>query len=160
MWLLQKNWLNCLFTNQWQSKHESTATCARAWVPRALVSDVACSCFCQKDAGRNYNTNIYNKTTENAAKFTYLETRLKNQNCIDREIKRKLNSGSTHYQSTQNLLSSYFLSTNIKTKIHRTTILLVLLNGCEWAWQLVPHCMGKQRLSLGMWIYFGIWGRK
>jgi hypothetical protein len=129
--LLQKNWLKCpSFTNQWHSKHESTATCATVRVPGALLSVVACSCFRQKDAGQNCNTKIYNKPTENAAKFTYLETRLTNQNCTDREIKWKLNSGNTHYYSSQNLLSSYFLSTNIKTKTHRTTILFVL-SGCE-----------------------------
>jgi hypothetical protein len=83
----------------------------------------------QKDAGQNHNTKIDNKTTENAAEFTNFETRT-NQNCTDKEIKRKLNSGNTHYHSVQNLPSSYFLSTNIKTKTHRTIILLVL-DGCE-----------------------------
>ena len=42
---------------------------------------------------------------------------------------------SSCYHSVQNLLSSSLLSKNLKTKIYRTIILLVVLYGCE-TWSL------------------------
>jgi hypothetical protein len=54
-----------------------------------------------------------------------------NQNLIQKEIKRRLNSGNACYHLVQNLLSSRLLSENIKIKIYRTIILPVVLYGCE-----------------------------
>jgi len=45
------------------------------------------------------------------------------------------NSGNAWYNSVQDLLSSSFLSKNIKIKIYRTIILPVVLFGCE-TWSL------------------------
>jgi len=42
-----------------------------------------------------------------------------------------LKSGNACYHSVQNLLSSNLLSQNLKIKIYRTTILPVVLHGCE-----------------------------
>ena len=56
-------------------------------------------------------------------------TTLTNQNSIQKEIKSRLKSGNACYYSVQNLLSSSFLSRNIK--IYRTIILPVVLYGCE-----------------------------
>jgi hypothetical protein len=49
-----------------------------------------------------------------------------NQNLIQEEIKRRMNSGNACYHSIQNLLSS---------QIYKTTILPVVLYGCE-TWSL------------------------
>jgi hypothetical protein len=46
-----------------------------------------------------------------------------NQNFIQEEIKRGLNSGNTCYHSVHNLLSSHLLSKNVKLRIHDTIIL-------------------------------------
>jgi hypothetical protein len=65
----------------------------------------------------------------------YFGTTLTNQNMIQEEIKRRLNSGNDCYHSVQNLLSSRLLSKNIKIRIHKTIILPVVLYGCE-TWSL------------------------
>jgi hypothetical protein len=54
-----------------------------------------------------------------------------NQNLIQEEIKRRLNSGNACYLSDQNLLSSHPLSKNVKAKICKTIILPVVLYGCK-----------------------------
>jgi hypothetical protein len=58
-----------------------------------------------------------------------------NQNLIQKEIKRRLNSGNVCYHSVKNLLSSRLLSKNLKIRIYTTVILLVVLYGCE-TWSL------------------------
>jgi hypothetical protein len=45
---------------------------------------------CQK-AGQRQSVNIANRSFENVAKLKYLETTLADQNCIDEEIKSRLN---------------------------------------------------------------------
>jgi hypothetical protein len=57
-----------------------------------------------------------------------------NQNLIQEEIKRRLNSGNACYHSVQ-ILSSSLLSNNLKIRIYKTIILPVVLNGCE-TWSL------------------------
>jgi hypothetical protein len=54
-----------------------------------------------------------------------------NQNLIQEEIKRRLNSGDACYHSVQNLLSSSLLSKYIKIRIYKTIILPVVLYGCD-----------------------------
>jgi hypothetical protein len=51
------------------------------------------------------------------------------------EIKRRLNLGNAYYHSVQKLLSSRLLSKNIKIRIYKTTVLRVVLYGCE-TWSL------------------------
>jgi hypothetical protein len=58
-----------------------------------------------------------------------------NRNLIQEEIKRGLNSGNACYHSVQNLLSSYFLSTKVKIRMHKAINLPVVLYGCE-TWPL------------------------
>ena len=65
----------------------------------------------------------------------YLGTTLTNQNSIQKEIKSRLKLGNACYRSVQKLLSSSLLSKNLKTKIHRTIILPVVLYGCQ-TWSL------------------------
>jgi hypothetical protein len=55
--------------------------------------------------------------------------------CIHEEIKSRLNSANACYHSVQSLLSSRLLSRNVKVKIYKTTILTVVLYGCE-TWSL------------------------
>jgi hypothetical protein len=54
---------------------------------------------------------------------------------IEKEIKRRLNSGNACYHSVQNLLSSQLLSRKLKIRIYKTIILPVVLYGCE-TWTL------------------------
>jgi hypothetical protein len=68
--------------------------------------------------------------------FRYLGTTLTNQNSIQEEVKSRLKSGNACYYSVQNLLSSGFLSTNLKIRIRRTVISPVVQYGCE-TWSLV-----------------------
>jgi hypothetical protein len=60
---------------------------------------------------------------------TYLGKTVTNQNFIQKEIKRRLNSGNACYHLVSNLLSSLLLSKNVN--IYKTIILSVVLYGCE-----------------------------
>ena len=74
-------------------------------------------------------------------KFKYLGTTLQNKNSLQEEIKSRLESGNAWYHSVQSLFSSTLLSKNLKIKIHRTTILPVVLYGCEtWSRTLRDEC--------------------
>jgi hypothetical protein len=57
------------------------------------------------------------------------------QNLIQEEIKRRLNSGNACYHSVQNLLSSRLLPESIKIRIYKVIIFPVVLYGCE-TWPL------------------------
>jgi hypothetical protein len=61
---------------------------------------------------------------------------VRNQNLIQEEIKRRLNSGYACCHSVQNLPSSRLLLKNLKTRICKTIILPVVLYGCE-TWSLI-----------------------
>jgi hypothetical protein len=69
------------------------------------------------------------------AQFRYLGTTITNQNLIQEEIKRTLNSSDACYHSVQNLSSSRLLPKNIKITIYKIIILPVVLYGCE-TWSL------------------------
>jgi hypothetical protein len=69
------------------------------------------------------------------AKFRYLGATITNQNLIQKDIKRRLNSGNACHHSVKNLLSSHLLSKNIKIRIYKSIILPVVLYGCE-TWSL------------------------
>jgi hypothetical protein len=68
---------------------------------------------------------------ENVAQLEYLGTTATNQNLIQKEIKRRLNSGNACYHSVQNLLSSSPLSINVRIGIYIAIILIVIRYGCE-----------------------------
>jgi hypothetical protein len=74
-----------------------------------------------------------------------LGTTVANQNLIQEEIKRRLNSGNACYHSVQNLLSSRLLSKNIKVRIYKTIIWPVVLYGCE-TWSLTVREEHKLRV--------------
>jgi hypothetical protein len=54
-----------------------------------------------KNVGQIYSTNVVNRSIENAAKFKYLLTTLTDQNCVQEEIKNRLNSGNACCHSVQ-----------------------------------------------------------
>jgi hypothetical protein len=69
-----------------------------------------------QNVGQNHNLLIHNKSCKSVAKFKYFQTRVTNENCIHKEIKSRLNSQNASYHSVQNLLSSCFVSKNLKIK--------------------------------------------
>jgi sorting nexin-29 len=89
----------------------------------------------QQNVGQNRDIEVANRSFENVSQFKYLRTTVTNQNMIQEEIKRRLNSGNACYHSAQNLLSSQLLSKNLKIGIYKTIILPVVLYGCE-TWSL------------------------
>jgi hypothetical protein len=84
-----------------------------------------------QNVGQNRDIKIANRSFENVPRFKYFGTTVTDQNLIQEEIKRRLNSGSACYHSVQNLLSSRLLSKNLKIRIYRTIILPVVLYGRE-----------------------------
>ena len=76
-------------------------------------------------------------------------------NSIQEEIKSRLKSWNACYHSVLNLLSSKLLSRNIKIKIHRTTILPLVLCGCE-TWSLTlreEHSLRVFENKVLRWIF-------
>jgi len=69
----------------------------------------------------------------------------KTLNSIQKEIKSHMKSGNDCYHSVQNLLSCSLLSKNIKIEIQRTTILPIVLYGCE---KLLLTMREKHRLRV------------
>jgi hypothetical protein len=90
----------------------------------------------QKTANRSY---------ENVSQFKYVGI-LRNQNFIQEEIKRRLNSGNACYHSVLNILQSRLPSEKLKIKIHSTLIFPMVLYGCE-TWSLTLREEHKLRVS-------------
>jgi hypothetical protein len=85
------------------------------------------------------DTQIANRSFENVS----------NQNLIQEEIKRRLNSGNACYHSVQNLLSSRLLSKNVKVRIYKAIILPEVLYGYE-TWSLTVRKEHKLRVFENM----------
>jgi hypothetical protein len=94
---------------------------------------------------QKHSIKIANRSSEDVVKFRYLGTTLTDQNCMDEEIKSRLNSGNACYHSVQSLLSSCLLFRNVKVKIYKTVILPVVFYGCE-TWSLTLK--EEQRLKV------------
>jgi len=80
-----------------------------------------------QNAGRIHSVRIDNSTFERVEEFKYLGTNLTNQNSIAGEIKSILRSGNACCHSVQKRLSSRLLFENLKIKIYRNIILLIIL---------------------------------
>jgi hypothetical protein len=89
---------------------------------------------CQK-AGHRHGIQVVNRSFEDVAKLKYLGRTLTDHNCMRKEIKGRLNSGNAYYHLVQSVLPSCLLSRNVKVKIFKTTVLPVVLYGCE-TWYL------------------------
>jgi hypothetical protein len=83
------------------------------------------------------------------SQFKYLGTTVTNQNLIQEEINKRLNSGNACHHSVQNLLSSCLLSKNVKFRIYKTIIFPVVLYGCE-TWSLTVREEHKLRVKNGV----------
>jgi hypothetical protein len=88
-----------------------------------------------QNARQSHSMKIENSSFERVEEFKYVGTTLTNQNSIQEEIKSRLKLGNACYHSVQNLLSSSLPSQNLKIKVYRTIILLVVLYGCK-TWSL------------------------
>jgi len=84
-----------------------------------------------QNAGRSHSIEIDNSQFERLEEFKYLGTTLTNQNFIQEKIKNRVRSGNACYHSVRNLLSSSLLSNNLKIKMYRTIILLVVCVGVK-----------------------------
>jgi len=83
-------------------------------------------------------------------KFKYLGMIVTNKSCIHKEIKSRLNLGNAFYHSVQNPLSSCLISKNLKIKIHKMIILLVLLYVCK-TWFLTLREEHRLRIYENIW---------
>jgi hypothetical protein len=81
---------------------------------------------------------------------------VRNQNLIQEEIRRKLNSGNACYHSVHNILSSHLLSRILKIRILETIILPIVLCGCEtlfltltekWRLRVFENIWSKEKLN-------------
>jgi hypothetical protein len=99
-----------------------------------------------QNAGQNHDIKIANRCFGNVAQVKYLGKTLTNQNLIQGEIKRRLNSCNACYHSVHNPLFSYMLSRNIKIRIYKTIILHMVLYWREpWSVTL--------REEQGLWVF-------
>jgi hypothetical protein len=99
----------------------------------------------QQNVGQNRDIKIANRSFENVSQLKCLGMTVINQNLIQEEIKRRLNSGNTCYHSVQILLCSRLLSKNLKIRIYKTIILPMVLYGFE---TLSLTLREEQRLSV------------
>jgi hypothetical protein len=90
-----------------------------------------------QNLGQNRDTKIGDRFFENVSQFKYMDTTVADQNLIQGEIKRRLNSGNACYHSR-------LLSENLKIRTYKTIILPVVLYRCEtWIWLKAGWCEGR-----------------
>jgi hypothetical protein len=99
------------------------------WFPTVILGNFFL-CTRHQNVGQNRDVKITNRSFENESQFKYLGT-VTNQNLIQEEIKRILNSGNSCYHSVQNLPSSRLLSKNLKIRIYKMIILPVFCMGVK-----------------------------
>jgi hypothetical protein len=84
-----------------------------------------------QNVGQNQDIKIAHGSFENVSQLKYLGTTVTNQNLIQEEIKRRLNSGNACYHSVQGLLSFRLPKKNVKIRSYKTITFPVVLYGCE-----------------------------
>jgi hypothetical protein len=89
----------------------------------------------RKKAGQKQSIKIVKRSFESVVKIKYLGTTLTDQNCMQKQIKNRLNSMSACYYSVYSLFSSRLQSSNVQVKMYKTIILPVVLYGCK-TWSL------------------------
>ena len=87
--------------------------------------------------------------------FKYLGTTLTNQNYIQEEIKGRWKSGIASYFSVKNLLPSSSPSTNMKLKIYRITLHVILYECETWSLTLREECRMRLFEDRVLWRMFG-----
>jgi hypothetical protein len=110
--------------------------------------------------GQYHNLLIANKSLKSVTEIKYWGIATY-QNFIDEEIKSRLNSGIAFCYLVQRQLSCLLLPKHLKTIIHNTIILRIVLHGCDIRllyygknidWRcLITWCWGD---------YLKLWGRK
>jgi hypothetical protein len=65
--------------------------------------------FCHQYVGQNQGIKIANRSFGNVSQFKYLGATVTNQNLIQKEIRRRLNSVNACYHLVQSLLPSHLL---------------------------------------------------
>ena len=86
----------------------------------------------------NEHITVGSSSYEKVKTFKYLGSLLINQNSIKEEIKCRLKAGNSSYNSVQRFLSSQLLLKNLKIKIYKIIIIIIMpvvLHGCE-TWSL------------------------
>jgi sorting nexin-29 len=113
-----------------------------------------------QNVGQNQGIKIANRSFENVSQFKYLGATVTNQNLIQEEIKRILNSVNACYHCDQNLLSSRLMSKNLQIRTYKMKILPVILYGCEtWSLPLREEHRLKVFEKRVLRIIFGLkWG--
>jgi hypothetical protein len=91
-----------------------------------------------QNAVQNRDMKIAKRSLENVSQFKCLGTTVTNQNLVQDEIKRRLNS-------VQNLQSCLLLSKNVKIRIYKTMILPVV--DVSWCICYNPQNFGNLELS-------------
>jgi hypothetical protein len=99
-----------------------------------------------QNAGPSHDIKIGDGCFEIVAQFRYSGMTILNQNLIQEEIKRGLNSGNACYHSVQNLLLSGLFSKNLKIGTYISTIFPVALYDCE-TWSLTLREEQRLRVS-------------
>ena len=84
-----------------------------------------------QNAGLNHSIRTDNSSFERVEHFRYMGTNLTHQNYIQEGNKCRLKSQNACCCSVQNLLSSSWLSKNIKVKVYRATVFLLFCMGVK-----------------------------
>jgi hypothetical protein len=109
-----------------------------------------------QNAGQTREIKIGNRSFENVSQFKYLGMAVTNQNLIQEEIKRRLNTGNACYHLVQNRLSSRLLSKNVKARIYKIVILPVVLYGCETPINFIQNFIEHPSFNVRVQIFMAV----
>jgi hypothetical protein len=78
-------------------------------------------------AGQKYSIKIVNRSFGDVAEFKYPGTTLTDEDCMQKDINRRLSLGNACYHLVQSLLFSRLVPRDLKVKIFKTIILPLVL---------------------------------